>query len=367
MVITGKVVKVLTLVIFLCSAVQVMAEPVSSDNQESHFLQKGHLAGQFGFAGNYLNNHQESVSDVAAIWGLLELSYTTPSLYGIQTGAGIVTALQIDNNQPGDFRMIFKDELDMKILFASYDFFESSNTVLAGRTQFQLNPATRGESHQGIQFVTDTKKPVSLAASVINRWIHHSSTSFDADGITGWEAVDSINNQASDVFYSATLSMRWEDTLTAIPFINHQNQVMTVFGTQLMYTKPLQETWQLAFNGIFAIYSNNVPEEIQPDYGDVTSALFHTSVGQGKNTIGVGWYYISDDKGTLNTGVFSAFDPLKEDDLFPYNDQNNCELFFIDSHFEYGSFSTDIAFGYGNNKAIDGYSWYVDLWLYYNL
>ncbi len=98
----------------------------------------------------------------------------------------------------------------------------------------------------------------------------------------------------------------------------------------------------------------------------MTSALFHTSVGQGKNTIGVGWYYISDDKGTLNTGVFSAFDPLKEDDLFPYNDQNNCELFFIDSHFEYGSFSTDIAFGYGDNKAIDGYSRELDLWLYYN-
>ncbi len=71
-----------------------------------------------------------------------------------------------------------------------------------------LSPATRGDSHQRIQFVTDSTKPISFTTSVINRLIHHSSTSFDADGITGWEDVSDINAQAASECYSAALTVK---------------------------------------------------------------------------------------------------------------------------------------------------------------
>ncbi len=360
-----RVLLIFYVVVFLVPP--VIAESAEQENPVVHFFQKGELAGQVGVAYNYLNNSEYPLPDVGAMWGLVELSYTTPSVYGVKTGGGVVGAAKIYEHHNDDFQTIFTENPDLKTLFLSYDFVETPNTLTAGRTQFQLSPATRGESHQGLQFVTDSTKPISFSASVINRWIHHSSTSFDADGITGWEDVSDINVQAASEFYSATLLVNLQDAFIAMPFVNHQDEVMTVYGAQLDYNHPLNEQWKLSLEGIFAVYANNVPESIHPDYSDVGSVRLHTAVSHNKNNIGVGWYYLSDDKGDINSGVFSAFDPLKEDDLFPYGDLNNCAVLYVDSHFESGAFSTNIAFGYGQNKAIDAYSQELDVWLYYSI
>ena len=349
-------------------ATQVMAETsLPESGSLAGFLQKGQLAAKIGTAGNYLDHHQQVLQDTEAMWGLVELSYTTPSWHGLTAGGGLVGALKLAEKYSGDYRSIFADDLDLKELFLSYDLLGTPNSLLVGRKQFTMNPSFKGDSHQGVQFAAAGLKPATLVAGVVDRWIHHSTTSFNGNGITGWEDIDDVQAEAGKQFYTAALLLGWGEELTFQPYVNHQDEVMTVYGVQLKYNQPLLQEWRLAFEGIVALYGNNVPKSIAPHYEDVTSARLHASIGHDDDRFGIGWFHVSDDRGDINAGIFSAFDPLQEDDLFPYNDNNNCHLLYVDSHLSSGPFSTDIAFGYGRNGAIESYSREFDFWLYYDI
>lgn len=140
---------------------------------------------------------------------------------------------------------------------------------------------------------------------------------------------------------------------------------MTVYGGQINVTGPIRGAWSWNAEGIYALYGNEVPESLKPDYEDVHSYRIHASVEHSKTAIGMGYWSVSDDKGDITGGIFDTFDPLEEDDLMPYNDQNNAYLWYIDGRAKVGPVSMDIAFGYGKNDALKSYSRELDVWIYY--
>jgi hypothetical protein len=356
-------------ILFVMLSVGVMSASGQLTNTPvMSFLARGELKLQAGAAFNYKEYRNSEAKNPGLAWGFVDVLYVTPETYGLNAGIGGIGITELWENHGGDYEEVYPEQLDLRDLFLAYDILQSSNTLTVGRTLFEENPGFCGHSHQGAQLEVKSIPNMTFTASVIERWIHHDTVFFNADGITGWEDVSDVNDSAGDYFFAAELDTCWlDERLTVTPFVCHQEDVMSVYGSTVTAAQPLRDDWKATLTGTGALYVNNVPESIQPDYEDVTSALVHAGVGPAWYGFGVGWFYVSDDRGDINAGIFEAFDPLQEDDLIPFDDRNNCHLYYVDGHCRIGAFSTQVAFGYGKNQALDADSKELDVWLYYNI
>ena len=329
------------------------------------FLSEGEVEGQVGVAFNLIANRDSDKPDQGLAWGLMELGYTTPSLYGFKVGAYGIFVQEIWENHDGDYKNVYTKDADLRNLFISYTL--ASNMIVAGRCPFYKNAAMDGDSYQGLEVSICSIPYASIHACVIDRWINNDTTFFDADGITGWEDIDNVNHEAGHEFYGGSLSIEIPKTGHLSPFINYQEHVMTVYGSSLDLRFALTDILSLGFDSTYAIYANEVPETIKADYEDVSSWIAHASLQHDQFSLGFGWYDVSDDHGDTMAGMFDSIDPMENDDLFPYDDRNNAHLWYIDGKLTIHPILFQAAFASGQNDALKSWSRELDLWLYYNI
>jgi len=67
------------------------------------FIMDGDLTGRFGAAFNFQDFRAGDSADVGEAWGLLDLRYKTPGLYGFRVGTWLVGVQKIWENHQGDY------------------------------------------------------------------------------------------------------------------------------------------------------------------------------------------------------------------------------------------------------------------------
>jgi hypothetical protein len=353
-----------------CSVFLSLATTAQSELSNSpvyDFLSKGEVDASVGLAVNYKSLRNTSEAKPGLAWALADLGYTSPELLGLSAGIHAVIVNELWENHPNNYSETFADELDIRDLYLQLALPNTQTVLAAGRKKIAKTPVMRGDSHQGVELIIRDIPFTTLSLGALNRWIKHSTTFLDALGITGWRDVDDVNEDASDIFYTAmgTISIPKGPSLT--PFINHQQHVMTVYGSSASVPLLTTDAFSWSVDAIGAYYVNEVPEALQPNYEDVQEYLLHTSISKANNYIGFGWWAVSDNVGATGQGMFSSFDPMEEDDLMPYDDQNNASEFYIDGHAERAPFSIDFVIAYGKNKNLDSYSREIDCFIYYDI
>lgn len=338
-----------------------------SDSPVYDFLRKGDVDAKVGFAVNYKSLRDSDDPKPGLAWSLAELGYTSPELLGFSAGIHAVMVDEMWQNHPGNYGDTFADDLDIRDIYLQFSLPNTQSAILAGRKKMTKTPVMRGDSHQGAEMIIRDIPFTTLSLGVLNRWIKHSTTFFDALGITGWRDVDDVNEHASDIFYTAMGTISIPSGPSLAPFINHQQDVMTVYGCSAFVPLLTTDAFSWSVDAIGAYYANEFSEALQPDYEDVQEYLLHTSISKGNNYIGFGWWAVSDNVGGTGQGMFSSFDPMEEDDLMPYDDQNNASEFYIDGHAERAPFSVDFVIAYGKNKNLDSYSREIDCFIYYDI
>ena len=362
-----KILLLCTVVLTACAVAVSAQEQPSETDPLSTFLEKGKMEAKVGVAVNDVEMRDTDTPSAGISWALAELGYTTTADFWLQGGIHAIMANKLWENHSGEYESAYVNDLDLRDLYLTVAPPNIDSSFTLGRRKFSKNPSMDGDSHQGAQFTVDDIPTISLTGCAIERWIKHDTTFMDADGISGWDAVDDIGNDAGDVFYASTLTWTLSQNISVAPFISYQQDVMTVYGASAAVSIPVAEGLSWGFNAVGAVYGNEVPKHIEPDYEDVQSYNLHTSVAGSMGHIGVGWWAVSDNRGDITVGMFNAFDPMEEDDLYPFDDRNNAAEFYIDGHAKMAAFSMDFAVSIGQNDALDSYTREVDCWLYYDI
>jgi hypothetical protein len=343
------------------------AEGLTND-PVSRFIMQGEFHGQFGVATHYEDSgDHHNFTNNGSCWGLVELQYTTPALYGFRAGTWLVGAHEIWEDHSGNYQIHFTEDSSLRNLFVEYAPSFSLSTVTVGRAGFVNNPTMNGDAHQGAALHFNDIPHLNLQACAISRWVHHATTLFTADGIDEWQEVDDVYDEAGGVFVGGAANITWGDQLLVSPFISWQDKIMTVYGCSLAVSNRLNEEWSWGVNGTYALYENHAPTELFPDYEDVQSWLLHGAMAWREGSFGLGWYGVSDDQGNLTASMFNTFDPMQDGNLFPLNDENDASLFYADANWTYQSFRLKTLLGIGKNHAVDSRATEFDLWLYYNV
>ncbi len=368
--------------LMLFSAAGGMAQEIASSVPESpvpapeaktapdrvlEFVLDGELSGRFGAAFNSTDYRADHVPTAGLAWGLLDLEYLTPALYGFRAGTWLVGVQEIWQNHALDYDDVFIHELDLREINLRYELPESSGDLILGRREFKEPPSMGGDSHQGLGFETPDLAGVGVSAAVVNRWIHYDRTDFDARGITGWEDVGDANDRAGDIFMSLMVDWAPVEELILSPYLLYQDNVMGVLGAQAASAIALDESWGLDFTGIYAFHGNMVPEALEPDYEDVQELLLHAGAAWEMLSLGLGWYWLSDDRGDITAGVFDSFDPLQEDDYYPFDDTNHASLFYLDAGVCLEPVTLEVLWGAGKNRAYDVRTRELNIWAYWDI
>lgn len=343
------------------------AKSQQTDSPVYDFLCKGDVDAKVGVAANYKSLRNTDEPKPGLSWALAELGYSSPELLGFSAGIHAVLVNELWQNNAGDYSSTFTDDLDIRDLYLQFTIPDTQSTIAAGRRKISKTPVMRGDSHQGVELIIHDIPYTTVSLGVLNRWIKHSTTYFDALGITGWRDVDDVNEDAEEIFYSAMATIHIPNGPSFAPFINHQQNVMTVMGASASAPLLTTDAFTWSVNATGAYYANDYPETLEPEYEDVQEYLLHTSISKGNNHIGFGWWGISDNVGGTGRGMFTSFDPMEEDDLMPYDDQNNASEFYIDGHVEQAPFSIDLVLAYGKNKDLDSYSHEIDFFIFYDI
>jgi len=363
--------------IFLVVHVLVFSSLVSlvcgEDEQAgwTSFLEGGSFFASTGVAINYRANRH--APDPGVGWAFLNTDYETGSWYGLSAGAAFLLVPKLWQNQDGDYDDTFDQPYDLRNLYLSWNYYQDEDSFFrlsGGRKGFPGNPSLDGMSQEGLGASWSTGHKLSLHLGAFHRWIRYSTPNYDANGITGWKDVSQANEGAGDVFLAASAEWYPHPDLSVSPYINHQEGVMSVYGSTFAYELPLggtghNFTWNTEV--ILAYYQNRVSAQVEPDFNGVGAGRVYTSIAGEKNSTGVGVFWVGKGNQDTKAGLFTIFDPLKEDDLYPFNDRNRTHLFYWMATMEWEGLTIYPAVGIGRNDAVRSNSYEVDLLFDYSV
>ncbi len=340
----------------LCTAA-AEPDPTSTEtgtlDAVSGFLGRGEVSGTVGAAVWYQGNNFGP--DPGLSWGYLDISYRTPDWNGFAVGAAALGVSRIWENNSDDFDNVFREPWDLRDFYLSYESDNERTSALLGRKLFPTNPVLDGDSQQGVGFELSDGEGSGLWLAAFNRWEKHSTPNYDADGITGWESVSAANDAAGEVYLAAMGNWAVGDFVGS-PFVFWQDDVLGVYGLQADYAVPLDgpgSNPQWATELIVAYYDNLAPASIEPDYEDNWVGRIHSGYESDVWSAGGGFFWMGDGRVDTGAGLFTTFDPLKDDDLDPYNDENNTYLFYVKGSAQIGPVALQPAIGYGRNRAVE--------------
>lgn len=360
----------------LCPLAAALLGPASAQQ----LTEDGRISGAVGAAVNYLAD--DTGPDHGLAWGFAQASAVSTSWRGFSVEGTALGVTDLWQQSGGDFDKVFRQPVDLRELFVQWRAPSSGCGVTIGRRAFPANPALDGDSQQGAGMTFTFPIGTSLDLTVLNRWIKYSTTNYDAWGITGWRNVNAVHPQAGDAFLAVSASLPLGPVVTISPFLNYQEAVLSVYGATVDLTLPVSAlpfatSNSTPFDGsrnrywktelILAYYQNHFPLPIAPDYQDVWSGRIHSGIEHEDFTAGLGIFWIGDGLLDTGAGLFANFDPLQEDDLYPFNDQNHAHLFYIDSSAKLGKLTVQTALGIGRNDAISRDSVELDLFFSYPL
>lgn len=332
-----------------------------------YFIVDGEFSGNIGAAFNLVDYHSGGPKDNGLAWGLLDLKYKTPEFYGFKIGTWMVGVQKIWEQSSGYYDSKFEQDFDFRELYLEYNVTENIGRISAGRKKFQKNPSMDGDSHLGAEMAFQPVQNAKIYFSAINKWINNDRTTFTAKGITGWVDVSEANVKAGDVFFALMGDLEPIDKLNIMPYFEYLENVLAVGGCEIFYDIPLGKDFVGVINGIYAYHANQVPSSLESGYEDVQSALVQLSVVRDIVLLGGGVYWLSKDRGDIMAGIFDTFDPLEEDDYYPYDDLNHATLYYLIAALEWESITLEAAFGMGKNRAYDVDTREFDLWLNWNI
>lgn len=340
--------------------------PVGSQPPPHH---ASHLELILGSAVNSRAKNDEDDSGLA--WGFAEVRISESWRSGLNGGATLIATPELWQDQPGLYDRVFTESFDIRDLYLGASTPDGATQAWVGRKSFAINPVLDGDSQQGIGASLALGGETQLHLAALSRWIKYSRTHVDARGISGWESVAEANPRAGDVYLALSIEqIRLGKHLSLAPFVNYQDHVLAVYGSTITWSQPLRghdDAWRWELETILAYYRNQVPAALQPDYQDVWSGRIHAQIHRSDFSVGAGAYWIGDRRNDTGAGLFTDFDPMQEDDLYPYNDRNNLHLFYLDGAFSLGKLALKPALGVGRNQALSSNSLEFDLLVEYPL
>jgi len=355
----------LLIIISLFTVIPARGEPVTDDLY--YFIASGEFSGDIGAAFNLRDYHSGGPKDQGLAWGLLDLQYRTPELYGFKAGTWLVGVQKLWQEEDGYYDKIFTQDFDFRELYLEYAIPPDIGSITGGRKQFKRNPSMDGDSHLGIELIFTPVQNATIYFSAINKWINNDRATFTAKGISGWVDVSKPNDDAGDIFFSLMGDLAPIERLNVLPYFEYLHNLMAVGGCEVIYEIPISEEFIGVIDGIYAYHANQVPRSIQPDYEDVQSALFHLGVIQDIISFGGGIYWLSNDRGNIWAGIFDTFDPLEKDTYYPFSDQNHAILYYLDAMLSFETVAVEAAFGMGKNRAHDVETREFDIWVYWDI
>lgn len=322
--------------------------------------------------GTAFNSRTDNTAPASGLaWAFSEAEYRSPRWQGLQLGASALATSVLWEPSAGIGDAVFTTPVDLRALYLSLSHPGGRAQLDLGRKAFASNPVVDGESQQGAALSIDLSGSSRLRLMALNRWIKHSTPDYDAWGITGWRNAAKANPRAGDVFLGFGLyDLHIGEHLSVSPFVSYQENVLAVYGSTFKLSCALggsDNRWQWHSETILAYYENQVPVALQPDYEDVRAARLHTSLQAPERALGIGLYWLSDDRNDIGAGLFSDLDPLQEDDLYPYNDENHVTLVYATGRMDLDELRLRSTIGIGRNAAVGADSVEIDLFFDYAL
>ena len=363
----ARLICLLSIIISLFMAIPARGEMVPVTDDLYYFIAHGELSGDIGAAFNIRDYHSRGPKDLGLAWGLLDLKYRTPELYGFKAGTWLVGAQKLWQQEDGYYDKIFTQDFDFRELYLEYTTPGEIGSIAGGRKKYKKNPSMDGDSHLGVGLAINPVQNATIYFSAINKWINNDRTDFNAKGISGWIDVNEVNDDAGDIFFALMGDLKPINNLNIFPYFEYLENVMAVGGGAVIYEIPIAERFIGIINGIYAYHANQVPRSIQPDYEDVQSARIHLGIIRDIISLGGGIYWVSDDRGNIMSGIFDTFDPMEKDTYYPYDDLNHAILYYITASLVCEPVTVETAFGMGKNKAHDVDTREFDLWIYWDI
>lgn len=317
---------------------------------------------------------QNSAANKGFVFGFIQGDYQTKNYDGLSAGAGFVFAPEIWEDKSGDYDSKFSAPAKVRRLYLRYDFTDWDNTYLAGgRVGLADSPITHGDAGDGLTGSVGGPLPFTFTGTAITRWVHHAKASWDGH-ISGTEQVKNFYPDAGDVFLNANVEIPVRSGFTVTPSVAYQQHVLAVYAATAELVVPVETfgegvRWRTEVIGAF--HENEATSSVTEanDFDShASSGRIFTGLESNQGSIGVGAYALSDDKLNLDPGAFSHFDPLNDDDLFPFNDENDAQLFYTKGTYSLGSLDLEAHFGAGRNSSRDvsSDSYEVDLTAVYH-
>jgi hypothetical protein len=327
-------------------------------------------------------------------WAFVDLSIETGSMWGFQIGAGVLAVQRLwkngfyDNDDPDD------ELFDADVWVGNHDAYWTEGylkyTIPNLKTSFLLGRANSkkfgkpksgdGDFWQGFGITVKDIPRLEIQASVVNQWTNNASWSWDFDGIQDeWAHLDDedgyaglYGEEAHNVAYTLMVDAEVvKDLLWISPFMQHQGDVGTKFGTNVKLEHKFDPV-TVGVKGIFAYICEHTPDDYWPDDEDQQQYLVNpyvkAKVGGFKFELGCGYYGISDDIPLFNSlaeggddfediFIWDEFDPM-QNDLAKYGEQQNNDTWFVHAGAEYGPFRLKAIYGWCDNAVIeDGWSY----------
>jgi hypothetical protein len=204
-----------------------------------------------------------------------------------------------------------------------------------------------GDSHQGVQLLSEDIPSVILTLSAINRWIENATTDYSMDGIDkSWRDCNDDPEGASSTAYMLFARINLlEEELTLSPFLGHQSGVLSTYGASLEFSQAINDKLSVGLDGTYAFYEEDTDDSSDED---ASSYLAHATVFYANFWIGSGYYVMSDDNRVGATAVGNnSFDPMEEG---VYGAEPGDTTFYLDAGYSQGPFELAVVLG---NTEID--------------
>ena len=311
------------------------------------------------------HDYSDSIKNNGIGLGFLEGGYRSPDWQGWQLGAALLGVVDIWERRSGDADRYLVDRYNLRELFLRWESEQQGMQVKAGRFRQHMT-GLDGHSHQGIEWRGVLNPNAEIRAGVIHRWIDNGQIALNFRGISGWRDVGDLHDAAGDLFWLTAARFTISDSLALEPFVGYQQDVMLLSGVDFSFERPLANSARLEVDGTLAVYGNQTPASIKPDYEDVWSWIIHAKYRQGAWRYGLGWFGVGNQRGNLGTGIFDWFDPMTVDETMPFDDNNNAQLYFATLDYTAGPWRVVSRLGFGVNRAIDVDSRELNVFTYYD-
>ena len=317
----------------------------------------GNWSMQTGASVYYRDNNNAENKGVS--FGFVQGGYMSEDFHGFSAEGGFLFAPEIWEDQDGDYDDSFDSSAKVRRLFLEYQVPDWEKTYLrAGRVGLAPGaPITHGDAADGATFSVQGDLPVRVTGSAIYRWIHHITSSYDADGISDTLELRDVYDEAGDVFFNVNVEVPVGSGVKITPSVAYQENVLAAYAATGEIAVPLEDSkggLRWVTKAVGAYHTNEATDAVTEANGfddEAFSYLVFTGLQSKQGSVGVGYYGLSDDTLDLDPGAFSHFDPLKEDDLYPANPQNDANLFYLKSSYLVGDWKLAANFGFGQNST----------------